>query len=296
MLITERRLRRLIRRTLLEDNHRDGPTVSEVKTVLESLIPEAKERFKRDNRRFIRSISRGIGRLNLFKRRAVVRALKNFDVNINIVDSIVEQNRNRSVIGYYSLSRDQRFYYMVREIVEKFQLDPGEAREDVEDTIRNIEESIDGISENDIPYGEIVLSAEAIAEKYGRYWDVDDPQKTEFRYAVLSGTGGLYEEITHFVDFFATSVINDVIGTDPFTIEKTDVGWIVRADLQRMGSASESLVTIQDLADADILEPTFNPGGDNTDLILRKTNVGEEMARSYNRDLINQNTSSTHSV
>ena len=291
MLITERRLRRLIRRTLLEDTIylSEAPTVSsyrfpelpEVKAILESLVPEVEERFKRDNRRFIRSLSRGLSPLSIFKRRAVIKALKNFDVDIIIEDSIEREDKN--VLGFYVLSRDQTFYDNVKMLADSFEESPAETREEIDRHLQDLEQFMSEI-DDDAPNGKIFLSAEAIGNYYNREWDPDDDQNLEFKNAVL--TGVFYEEISHFLDFFANTVINDVIGSEPFSIEGEGSEWIIKVDRSRAGSATEGFLTIQTLADKNLLESDFSASGENIDLIMRKLSVEEEEARKIQRSII----------
>ena len=280
MLITEKRLRRLIRRTLLEDNN-NGPPLAEVKAVLESLIPDAKERFKSDNRRFIRSLARGLSPLNIFKRRAVIKALRNFDVVINVVDRV--DHRDKNVLGFYTLSRDQQFYDNLKRTAEEFEENAGESREEIEREIQELERFLDE-NEPSSPYGTVTLSAESIGNYYSRLWDEDDPSQAEFKDAVLSNI--LYEEISHFLDFFATTVINDVLGSKPFSIEGDEGEWIIKLDEERVGSVSSTSITIDSLRGADILESDFKPGGDNTELILRKIPTSQSQAEVVDREAI----------
>ena len=265
MLITERRLRRLIRRTLLEDNN-NGPPLAEVKAVLESLKSDAQERFKSDNRRFIRSLARGLSPLNIFKRRAVIKALRNFDVVINVVDRLDRGGRN--VLGFYKLSRDQQFYNSILKLSEEFQERAGESQEEVNVAIQQLEDRFEVESLPETPYGEITLSTEAISKKYSRFWDDDDPQKSKFRDAVL--TDIFYEEITHFIDFFAVTTINDILGSRPFSVEGAGAEWIIKVDKERIGAVSDMAVTIQDLRSANILESEFDSADNSTELIRRK--------------------------
>tara|TARA_Y100000593_G_C4314746_1_gene340244 strand:+ start:2609 stop:3670 length:1062 start_codon:yes stop_codon:yes gene_type:complete len=282
MLITEKRLRHLIKRALLEDSDRYTPPVSEVKVMLESIIPEAKERFKRDNKKFIRSLSRGLGPLNIFKKRAVIKALKNFDVDIVIEDSIERAGRN--VLGFYTLSRDQQFYDNLKRLADSFEEDAGESREEVERELRDLENFISNMDE-DTPYGKITLSASAIAKYYANEWDPDDDQNLSFKNAVL--TNVFYEEISHFLDFFANTIINDVTGSEPFSIEGEGSEWIIKVDRERLGSATEGFLTIESLLEKNLLERDFNQSGDNTSLIMRKLPVSEEEAGKIQRSIIN---------
>jgi len=282
MLITETRLRLLIRRFLLEDSHRYSPPVSEIKSMLESIIPEAKERFKKDNKKFIRSLSKGLGPLSIFKRRAVIKALKNFDVDIVIEDSIERAGRN--VLGFYTLSRDQQFYDNLKQLADSFEEDAGESREEVERELRDLENFISGMDE-DTPYGKITLSASAIAKYYANEWDPDDDQNLSFKNAVL--TNVFYEEISHFLDFFANTIINDITGSKPFSIEGEGSEWIIKVDRERIGSATEGFLTIDTLLEKNLLDGDFNPSGDNNSLIMRKLPVSEEEARKIQRSIIN---------